>query len=70
MQAMLQARLKYCTARSCFLAAASDENVPKFFRFPVFEFFLREYRRYPPDFSFRIMEKGCDFPATGWKKLK
>ena len=35
-------RLKYWTARSCFWAAARDENVPRFFRFPVFVSFLRE----------------------------
>lgn len=52
-----QARLKYCTARSCFLAAASEEKVPKFFRLPVFTSFLREYKRYPPDCSLRIMEE-------------
>jgi hypothetical protein len=29
--------------------------VPRFLRFPVFGFFLREYNRYFPDFSFLIM---------------
>jgi hypothetical protein len=29
--------------------------VPRFLRLPVFGFFLREYRRYLPDFSFLIM---------------
>lgn len=38
----LHALLKYCTARSCFSAAARDANVPKFFLFPVFAFFFRE----------------------------
>jgi hypothetical protein len=47
--------LKNWTARSCFLAAARDENVPRFLRLPVFAFFFREYRRYSPDFSLRIM---------------
>jgi hypothetical protein len=51
------ARLKYCTARSCFCAAARDENVPRFFRFPVFASFLREYKRYSPDSSLRIIRK-------------
>ena len=51
------ARLKYCTALSCFCAAARDENVPRFFRFPVFASFLREYKRYSPDCSLRIIEK-------------
>jgi hypothetical protein len=37
-----QALLKYCTARSCFRAAARDENVPRFLRFPVFASFFRE----------------------------
>jgi hypothetical protein len=50
-------RLKYCTARSCFCAAARDENVPRFFRFPVFASFLREYKRYSPDCNLRIMKK-------------
>jgi len=53
----LHALLKYCTARSCFTAAAREENVPKFFRLPVFASFLREYKRYSPDCSFRIMQK-------------
>jgi hypothetical protein len=38
----LYARLKYCTARSCFSAAVRVENVPRFLRFPVFASFLRE----------------------------
>jgi hypothetical protein len=53
------ARLKYCTARSCFSAASRDANVPRFFRFPVFASFLREYKRYPPDCNLRIMNKRC-----------
>src|SRR6185503_19223292 len=47
--------LKYCTARSCFSAAARDLNVPRLLRLPVFGFFLREYNRYSPLLSFRIM---------------
>lgn len=39
------ARLKYCTAFSCFFAAARVLNVPRFLRFPVFGFFFREYNR-------------------------
>lgn len=39
------ALLKYWTARSCFLAAAIEENVPRFFRFPVLASFFREYSR-------------------------
>ena len=39
------ARLKYCTARSCFFAAAKEEKVPRFLRLPVLASFLREYRR-------------------------
>jgi hypothetical protein len=42
-------------ARSCFFACASVEKVPRFLRFWVFGFFLREYNRYFPDFSFLIM---------------
>jgi hypothetical protein len=48
-------RLKYCTAFSCFFAAVLVLNVPRFLRFPVFGFFLREYNRYFPDLSFLIM---------------
>lgn len=50
-----QWRLKYCTAFSCLFAAAFDLKVPRFLRLPVFGFFLREYSRYLPDFSFLIM---------------
>ena len=53
-----QCRLKYWTARSCFLAAASGLNVPRFRRLPVVGPFFREYRRYWPEASFRIMCKG------------
>ncbi len=49
------ARLKNCTARSCFSAASRLEKVPRFLCFPVRESFLREYNRYSPDFSFRII---------------
>jgi|GEM_PF-1288749 len=42
-------------ACSCFFAAASDLNVPRFRRLPVFGFFFREYNRYPPDASFLII---------------
>ena len=35
-------RLKYCTARSCFCAAARLAKVPRLRRLPVFGFFLRE----------------------------
>src|SRR5687768_11713398 len=35
-------RLKNCTARSCFSAAARVRNVPRLRRLPVFGFFLRE----------------------------
>jgi hypothetical protein len=48
-------RLKYCTARSCFSAAPRVLNVPRFLRFPVLGFFLREYKRYSPDLSFLII---------------
>jgi hypothetical protein len=53
------ALLKYCTARSCFSAAARDANVPKFFLLPVFASFFREYKRYSPDCNFLIMQKRC-----------
>lgn len=39
------ARLKYWMSFSCFSAAALVLNVPRFLRFPVFGFFLREYSR-------------------------
>jgi hypothetical protein len=55
------ARLKYCTARSCFLAAAREENVPRFFLLPVFASFFFEYKRYSPECNFRIMKNGCRF---------
>ena len=48
-------RLKYCTACSCRSARPLVSNVPRFLRFPVFGFFLREYRRYSPDFNFLII---------------
>jgi hypothetical protein len=48
--------LKYCTARSCFFAAARLEKVPRFFLRPVRESLLREYKRYFPDDSFRIID--------------
>ena len=49
-----QCLLKYCTALSWSSAAFRVRNVPRFRRLPVLAFFLREYRRYPPDASFRI----------------
>src|SRR5438128_9398278 len=52
-----QWRLKNCTARSCCLAFSSDENVPKLRRLPVCGFFLREYSRYSPDLSLRIIHQ-------------
>ena len=48
-------RLKNCTARSCRSAAALVLNVPRLRRRPVFGFFFREYRRYVPDASLRII---------------
>ena len=49
-------RLKNWTAFSCFFAAALVLNVPRFRRFPVLGFFLREYNRYFPPFSFLIID--------------
>src|SRR4051794_23640044 len=49
------ARLKYCTARSWFSAAARVAKVPRFRRRPLRGFFFREYKRYWPDLSLRIM---------------
>ena len=48
-------RLKYCTARSCFSAAARESNVPKLRRLPVRGLRLRDESRYFPDFSFLII---------------
>src|SRR5215469_12840921 len=48
------ARLKYCTAFSCCFAFSIVLNVPRFLRLPVLVSFLREYKRYSPDFSLRI----------------
>jgi hypothetical protein len=50
-----RARLKNCTARSCFSAAALLLKVPRFRRLPVRGFFFSEYSRYLPEASFRIM---------------
>jgi len=52
---LVQCRLKYCTSRSCCLAASSVANVPKLRGLPVCAFFFREYKRNCPDLSFRIM---------------
>jgi hypothetical protein len=38
-------------------------NVPRFLRFPVFGFFLPEYKRNWPDLSFLIMTVGCRLPT-------
>src|SRR5213596_4099029 len=62
-----QRLLKYCTAFSCFFAAAFVLNVPRFLRFPVFGFFLREYNRYLPDLSFLIMRT---FPSRAAHRCK
>src|SRR2546428_8549799 len=51
----VQCRLKYWIALSCFWAAPRVRNVPRFFRFPVFESFFRKYNRYSPDLSFLII---------------
>lgn len=48
-------RLKNCIARSCRLAASSVSNVPRFRLFPVLGSFFREYSRYHPDLSLRII---------------
>ena len=57
-----QCRLKNCTWRSWRSAASRESKVPRFRRLPVEGFLLREYRRYSPDLSFRIMT----FDATFW----
>jgi hypothetical protein len=44
-------------ARSRASAARRELNVPRFLRLPVLAFFLREYKRYWPDFILRIMVK-------------
>jgi hypothetical protein len=47
--------LKCCTARSCRSADSRVGNVPRFRRFPVLGSCFREYSRYFPSDSFRIM---------------
>ncbi len=66
-----RARLKNCTARSCRLAFSRDVNVPRFRRRPVRLSTFREYRRYSPDFSFRIMSEGmrCRARALPFSRL-
>src|SRR5450631_2071737 len=56
--------LKYWTAFSWASAAGLVVNVPRFLRFPVLAFFLREYKRYSPVFSLRIIRKvPLNFPV-------
>src|SRR5690348_3463846 len=50
-------RLKYCTSLSCFSAAARVLNVPRLRRLPVFGLTLREYKRYSPVLSLRIIAR-------------
>ena len=45
------ARLKYCTAFSCCFAFSIVLKVPRFLRLSVLGSFLREYKRYSPDFN-------------------
>ncbi len=52
-------RLKNWMARSCFSAAARVANVPRFRRFPVRGSIFREYNRYSPDLSLRIISPSC-----------
>lgn len=63
---MFQCRLKYCTARSWVSAFSRDGNVPRLRRFPVFAFFLREYNRYCPDLSLRIIGSVMRHSARMW----
>src|SRR5512146_2183296 len=56
-------RLKYCTARSCFSAAARVLNVPRFLRLPVFGSTFCEYRRYSPVLSLRIILASIPSPS-------
>lgn len=64
---ILQWCLKYCTAFSWASAACLLEKVPRLRRFPVLAFFLREYKRYWPDLSLRIMDNrlSCAMRACG-----
>ncbi len=64
-------RLKNCTARSCFSAAARVLNVPRLRRLPVLTSFFREYKRYPPAGNLRIILSSFSFPeyrflSGGW----
>src|SRR5205807_4495935 len=54
------ARLKNCTARSCFSAAWRVLNVPRLRRLPVFGSSLREYKRYWPELSLRTIGTSPD----------
>src|SRR3954470_24478406 len=59
-------RLKYCTSRSCFAASARVAKVPRFRRVPLRGSFFREYSRYWPDLSLRIISFGpylCVLPT-------
>jgi hypothetical protein len=59
-----QCFLKYWTSRSCCFAFSKLENVPRLRRFPVDSSFLREYRRYSPDLSLRIIEEWMPIPGA------
>jgi len=48
-------RLKYCTARLMLSASARVAKVPRFRRVPLRGSFFREYNRYWPDLSLRII---------------
>ena len=52
----LPRRLKNCTARSWHSASSRVLNVPRFLCLPVFGSIFREYSRYWPDLSLRIMD--------------
>jgi hypothetical protein len=64
-------RLKNCTARSWRSAAAREANVPRLRRLPVRGSFFREYSRYLPELSRRIISGGWGVQKPGhWLSLR
>jgi len=61
-------RLKNCTARSCFSAATRVSNVPRLRRRLVRGSIFREYSRYLPDLSLRIMPEQTQLPCRTRKR--
>ena len=60
-----QRLLKYWISLSSFCAASRVVKVPRFLRFPVLGFFLREYKRNPPALSFLIIFRSSCYLRIG-----